>query len=322
MATRGQKAKVGIFLLINASALTALLLYIGGYGRGESIPYWIEFSESVLGLGEGSVVEFKGVPIGKVAATRVTDEGLPHVDIRIDPRKAELHEGVKAKLVIYSLATGMMAVSLEGGDRAAPPLRPGSQIPASPSVVQNFVSQVQDVLDDIRATIAQIRKGVEGMEEGELTETVRNFNGFVDDSRKFVAAADSALQGIAEKAQPGIDDFREAMKSARTVAADADKLLATLNAKVEPLQLDETVKAIGDTARNANELVAKLSITSEALTKAAGSFGANVDSAEYNFRETLKALDATLQSIRELAEYLKQDPASLLRGRGEPSGGK
>ena len=60
MATRAQKAKVGIFLVISAVLITGSVFMIQGLNREPTSTYWVNFHESVLGLGVGGLVEYMG----------------------------------------------------------------------------------------------------------------------------------------------------------------------------------------------------------------------------------------------------------------------
>ena len=46
------------------------------------------------------------------------------------------------------------------------------------------------------------------------------------------------------------------------------------------------------------------------------------DNVEYNLRETLRTLNDSLEAVRELIEYLHEDPSALIRGKGKPKGEK
>ncbi len=310
-------------MLLNVVVLGGLLFFISGYGQGRDVRYWIEFDESILGLNEGSIIEFKGVPVGKVSGIRVTDEGLAHVDVRINPDKVELHEGVTAKLVIYSLATGMMAVSLEGGDATAPRLAPGSRIPNSPSLVTSFLTQIQGaqgLIDDIRAIAQQIRKGLEGVKEGELTEIVRNSGLLITDARHFVETAQEDLKRLTDKAEPGIANFTKLTEDLSVLSHDANTLVKTLQAKIEPMQLAQTEQNVQKALVDLSGALQRLSTTLDTVNGTAQGISARTDNVEYSLRETLTSLQATLESIRTLVDYLNQDPAALIRGRAVPKG--
>ena len=183
MATRVQKVKVGVFLIVSAGLITVALAVISGFYRPAGITYWIEFDESVLGLYEGGTVEYLGVPVGKVRQIYVTPENRAHVVINIDPETVTLNKGVEAQLVIYSLAAGTMALSLTGGDPDKGPLPPGSEIPAKPSTITAVSGHVEVLMEDLTTIADAVRNGLEGLEEGQLSKMVNDVGRLIEDGR-------------------------------------------------------------------------------------------------------------------------------------------
>ena len=136
MATRAQKAKVGIFLLVCVGVIVFGGLFVSGLRTEERHEYYIVFEESVSGLSIGSPVQYMGVPVGTVKDIKVTDTNRVEVSILVSTEKVTLREGTNATLVTYNLAAGTMAVSLAIAKNAEPgePLQPGSIIPTQESL--------------------------------------------------------------------------------------------------------------------------------------------------------------------------------------------
>ena len=67
--------------------MVAATLVITGIYQDPGLNYWLEFNESILGLYEGGMVEYLGVPAGKVREIYVTDNQYARVNIVIDPVK-------------------------------------------------------------------------------------------------------------------------------------------------------------------------------------------------------------------------------------------
>ena len=154
MATRSQKTKVGIFM-IGAILLFALsLFFVSGYYGDGGHHYSMQFENTILGLYEGAIVEYLGVTVGKVRNIKVLeDNNLPIVEIALDPAKVTLYKGVEAKLSLYSMAAGTMAISLTGGDPEQGELRPGSRIPTAPSAITAISTQVIDMMDQMMCLV-------------------------------------------------------------------------------------------------------------------------------------------------------------------------
>jgi len=301
LATRKQKAKVGFFLVVCTLIIAGGILLISGYKKEPSVNYWIEFSESVLGLASGSQVMYLGVPIGTVSDIYVTHENKAHVTIKVNPNKVTLHEGVQAQLVLYSLATGTMSIILTGGELDQPALRPGSEIPSKPSLVESVSSRIESILSDLDSIIGTVKTGLVGMQEGDLAEVV-------DDAGQLIKNANETMANVKENAEGGIDDFRKLIQ-------ESSETVSTIRQKIQNLDLDKTSENFNQALDEIAALAQRLQdsvVTVNDLVKSAEHRTGNL---EYSFRETLKSLNDSLNAIRELADFLKNNPSALVRGR-------
>jgi ABC-type transporter Mla subunit MlaD len=181
VATRGQKTKVGIFLVICLAIMTGTLTYTSGLYKEEGVDYYIEFNESVLGVLEGGVVEYLGVPVGKVTDITVTQNNRARVSVSIDPYKILLRDGVEAQIVIYSIAAGTMAISLSGGDKGNNKVVPreltlASEGPDDSSYLRNVAEKLLEGFEEYDQdknswlTLEEVRKAVPYVSPEEFSE--------------------------------------------------------------------------------------------------------------------------------------------------------
>lgn len=324
MATKTQKTKVAVFLIVNLVVAGVCLALVAGYRAGQEVPYHIVFENSVLGLYVGGIVQYLGVPVGTVDNIYVGEDGKAYVNILVDPEKVTLHEGVEAKLEYYSFATGTMCVALSGGDPAAPTLAPGATIPAGTSLVESFSNEFASVLESLNRIISDIETGLDGMEAGELTETIRETKAFIEETKGFVEEARGTLNTLTDDVHGTVDDVKEGIQSfnkladsAAETAESANETIKTLQEKIEPLDLARTEEAL----REKLEMIAdRFERTSESLDETAETVIYGTDNLQHGLTNTMEMLNETLESIRDLAEYLQQDPASILRGKSLPRG--
>jgi len=321
VATRSQKVKVGLFLVICFVLMVAGIMIVSGYKHEELIPYWIEFDESVLGLSTGGTVEYLGVPVGTVKDIYVTEDGRAHVDILVAAEKVTLHKGVQAKLALYSLATGVLVVMLDGGDTAAPELPANSQIPEIPSLVEAVSSRVETILDDLGETLKTVRNGLEGMEEGDINRTAKNFDELINDGRKFVDDLNTTLNDLKGDAEAGMANFRKLTEDLQDVVENVNATLETLREKIAQLKLGDTEGRLRGVLDSITKLVEQLNKTIATIDTVSRSALHEVDNVEYGLRETLRTATETLESIKKLSDSIDEDPVQILRGKGKPAGG-
>jgi ABC-type transporter Mla subunit MlaD len=315
LATRAQKAKVGLFVVICGFLIVGGIMLIRGYKIEERFPYWIEFDESVLGLGMGGLVEYLGVPVGAVSNIYVTDQNKAHVDVLISTDKVTLKEGVKARLVLYSFATGTMCVSLEGGEGNRLP--PGSEIHSEKSLITAVSSQIEGILGDMRQIAEMIKNGLTGMQEGDLASLFQDADSLITRGQEFLDTANQTIADVKGEAESGLQDFRDLVAETKKLLRDTDEAIKKAAKKIETLRVSETEENVNKALQDFSALSKRLQESVDNVTRRALH---EADNVEYNLRETLRTLNESLEAVRELMQYLQQDPSALIRGKGKPKG--
>lgn len=326
LATKSQKTKVGIFMLLCGLLMAGSLYLISGFYQDQGTQYWLEFDESILGLYEGATIEYLGVPVGKVRSIRVRPEtNKPYIEVSIDSTKVTLHQGVQAKLVLYSFAAGTMAISLTGGDVAQGSLPEGSQIPTEPSAITAIAGQVQDVMERVEGIASQIETGLEGMESGELTAIIDKVNGLLDDGKTFLADT----RELVETATGTVDDVRgdlkkvvdsavEIMDELKPTIKNVDALVVTSKEKVAQLDVDAASKQLSTVLENVAQLTEKLNATMAQVDGMTANALHEADNVETSLRHALGDMSEALYAMRVFVEQLNANPASLIRGKETP----
>lgn len=330
MATRRQKLKVSVFLVLCVGIMVVGTLVVTGIYQEPGLSYWIEFNESVLGLYEGGMVEYLGVPVGKVREIFVTENQLAHVEIVINPDKVSLHEGVEGKLVIYSLAAGTMAISLAGGDPQKPELPEFGQIPSKPSTIEAFSSQLNNIMQDLSSTLKdvsiigeKVRIQVGNLDDTavrDIVHQVRDLVGkgdeFVEHTDGLVTEATGAVKEVRSHADTLVDTITDRSRDMERLIKKIETLVETYNSRGQELkvdmlqeQLNKLLEQVTNTAEQMDTTVANLDIV-------VGDIGHKAGNVEYALRGTLTDLSDSLESIRILVNQLKEDPSALIRGRG------
>lgn len=328
MATRAQKAKVGTFLLMSAALVAGGAYFISQYGKGGEVHYVVEFTESVLGLSTGSPVVYQGMTVGTVENMLVEpgldEDGnrvlLSHVDIAVNPAKVTLYQGVRAKLVMLSIATGSLTVYLAGGDPSMPPLPEHAVIPVEKSLLEAVSSRVEDVLDNVGEIAASLKRILAEVEPDDVRKIMKNADLVMENAKQATANLDSAIEGIRGDTEGGLKDLRDLINRVKDLADNTNVLIQNVTGKLEPVDVSVTQKKLNEVLDNVNALTNRLNAFSDTLSRATESVAHDAGNVEYGVREGLRSLTQTLDSLRELIEYLQQNPSALVRGKGTPKG--
>lgn len=324
MATKKVKIKVGVFLLACFSLMIVSVAYVSGLYKQEGVPFWLEFEESVLGVYEGGVVEYLGLPVGKVADMSVTPNNRAHIEITIDPDKVELQRGVEAQLVLYSLAAGTMAVELSGGNAEDGPLPPNSQIPTRPSAFAAISTKIEGLMSDASSIMDKIEKGFSGMEDGDLTDILARIDTILDevetlvvDTQETMKAGKATLASIEERIEPVTDEVLALGENIRKTSEDAGEFLRVATEKTAQLDVASLGGKADQVLEQITELTTKLNASVANLDESSATMLHEADNLEYSFRATLLNTSDTLLALESLLSQIKEDPASLLRGKGK-----
>ena len=324
MATRAQKAKVGVFLLGCVALIVLGGLFVSGLRTEERVEYYIIFDESIAGLSIGSPVQYMGVPVGTVKDITVTDTNRVEVAILVSTGKVTLREGTAATLVSYNLAAGTMAVSLAIAKDVAPgkPLTPGSVIPTQESLFASLSTQLSEILETFQDISASITTGLKGMEEGQLVKVVDDFDATLVEARDFVANANDTFDQVKNDIEGGVKNFNDLSEEFETLSSDLHELATNLNDlvvtvkdKVEPLEIAQTEEKAQALLDNLTELTGKLQSTADVIDTVSKSILHETENVEFMIRSVIETVNETFEAIRRVAADLKEDPSSLLRGR-------
>ncbi len=323
MATRKQKIKVGMFLLVCFSFMAAATLVITGIYQDPGLRYWLEFNESILGLYEGGLVEYLGVPVGKVREIYVTGGQSAHVEIVIDPNKVTLHEDVEGQLVMYSIAAGTMAVSLSGGNPDKPQLEEYSQIPTRQSTIEAFSSQMTSILEDMSAISENIRGQIDSLDKNAVSDIVHQVRDllkrgdtFVDDSNELVREAAETVKDVRKHADALVKNIEERGQELSRLSGKIEQLVEVTTTRAEELDIVQLQEQFGGLLDQVTAVAARMDETVANMETAATDIVHQAGNVEYTLRGTMMELRDAFDSIRVLVNQLKDDPSALVRGRG------
>jgi phospholipid/cholesterol/gamma-HCH transport system substrate-binding protein len=230
METRANYVLIGLFTLAVIAAAFGFVLWFQSLHTAKArSPLRIVFEGPAAGLRNGGNVNFNGIRVGEVVSVKL-DNPRRVVALAMVENNAPLRKDTLVGLEFQGL-TGVAAISLKGGEEAAPsvPLDEDG-IP----VLTADPNRLQDVTEAIRATLQNINKVV-----ADNQDAVRN-------SLKNLEVFTSSLSRNSER----LDGI---MSRVDGVMGKADNLMVGLNALAggkEGGELFQTVKSIRELAED------------------------------------------------------------------------
>jgi paraquat-inducible protein B len=326
MGKRISPTLVGAFVL-GAVTLAVAAVVILGSGRlfTPQHLFVLYFSSDVNGLKVGAPVKFRGVEIGSVTAIllslgtprqnekarRAADQYRIPVIIDLETEKLikrgaaaslddpaqvaqAIKRGLRAQLNVESLVTGLLYVDLDflpdtpanfymGADSPYP------EIPTVPTRLE----QAATMLSKMMAQLEKI-----------------NF----DELIRSLTSSSIAIATLANspKIQNAIDSLNLAARSMGQASASVNRLAASLDREIGPM---------GNDLRLTTEQVrATLKQTQETLAAVQTMLGPN-SPINYQISQTLDQTSSAARSLRQLSDYLRRNPSSVVRGRYTPEQG-
>ncbi|RJR29375.1 MAG: MCE family protein [Desulfobacteraceae bacterium] len=279
--------KIGLFVIsaLAVAVAAVIILGAGALFRSEII---VEsyFQESVQGLGEGSLLTFRGVPIGHVSSITLTanayrtDHRYAMVRASVmtemfqlkgeesEALKKEIAGGLRVRLALQGL-TGAYYLEADYADPESNPPLPIDWDPDYPYIpaVPSTVTRLSEALDGILKNLEQI-----------------NIQGITSNLEKSL----STLSSVMEKG------------NVEQIGQEARNLLS---------ELRETNRQIskvfaGDVESSLNQLEATFKRLSGLLS-----------GQERDIEETVNNFRAASQNLKEVTENLKRNPSQLLFGQ-------
>ncbi|MBR4986034.1 MAG: MCE family protein [Proteobacteria bacterium] len=319
-ATRAQKMRLGIFLVITTAIVIATLIYLVGASILEvRDPYIVVLQGGSAGLEIGSQVRFNDIVVGRVEHVRLDPEDPGQVIISIS-----LEHGTPVTedtIAVPEMAniTGTKRLAMRGGDKNSKRLNPGDTIKSSTddlsmlaTKVVNIANKLEHILENLVTVtnpenmnkIEQVIGEVESITSNintMISDNQENFNAIISDARNVIAKADSSMDKITHM-------LATTESAIQTVASPHNvKQIATILDTAHTLVTNVTSRTsdeeLGQTIQSANRLVADTNVTVLRLRT--------------DLQRVMRELETSVENINEFTQILVENPSVLISGRNE-----
>jgi phospholipid/cholesterol/gamma-HCH transport system substrate-binding protein len=225
-------------LVIGTTTLVAVVVaFVGflGFRKIHSIqqrsPLRIVFEGSASGLAKGGSVNFDGVQVGEVTSLKL-ESPRKIVALVMLENSAPIRKDTIVGLEFQGL-TGLAAISLKGGDAAAPP------VPLDEDGVPTLKADLTEI-ESIRDTLHNVDRMLVG-NESTVKDTMLNFETYTAS----LASKGDAIESILRTTDTALDNFDSAV-------AKIDNVIPGL-AKGKDGELFQKVKSIRELAESFNK---------------------------------------------------------------------
>ena len=323
MSQKASLSAIGLFVIIGLALVVITALYFGGTKvfrqKDKSVAF---FPGSVTGIRVGSAVEFRGVKVGEVTDIKILyNPKERRIDVAVfydvwNDRITTIEEfktvtveelsddelvnvlGLRARLDLKSFVTGQQVIALEfmpdtpiklSGYAVGGQYEGVFEVPTVESRFEELGRKLMDLdlsalAERATATLAAIEQLVSNPE---LIAAVQDIRLGIQDARALLKSARVTVEEVRPAATRALTQADAALKSAETAIEE-----------IRPVAV-RTLEQTDATLETAQALMDKDSSTRNDLERA--------------LQEVANAAEA----IRNLAEYINQNPDAFLRGRGQ-----
>jgi phospholipid/cholesterol/gamma-HCH transport system substrate-binding protein len=242
METRAHYVAVGAFVLLMITvAFVAVLWLARAQLTTQYTTYDIYFTGPVSGLREGAVVEYNGVPAGRVKEIRIDPSNVEQIRVTVEIENNVVIKQNAAANLETNILSGVSFVEVAGGTQDAPVLtaEAGGRYP----VIRSRRSRLASVAARLPQIMAKLDETVDHLNDllgednrraiGETLANLRTLSAdLAADTKPALLAATTLLRNLDQSySEPG--GLRDGLTGG---IADFDKLAKSLNENSHQLQ--------------------------------------------------------------------------------------
>ncbi len=323
MSQKASLSAIGLFVIVGLALVVIAALYFGGgkvFRTKASVVAF--FPGSVTGIRVGSAVEFRGVKVGEVTDISILyDPKNTRYNVAvffevwndrittIDEFKTVTAEdisddelvnvlGLRARLELKSFVTGQQVISLE--------FLPDTPVKLSGIATEGLYEgafeypTIESKFEELGRKLMDL--DLSGLVE-KATQTLEAIHQLVSNPELIGAIKDIRL---------GIQDARAMLNSAR-MTVDEVRPAATSALK----QADAALKSAEAAIREIRPVATRALAQTDATLKTAQNLMDKDSSTRHDLERALQEVANAAEAMRNLAEYINQNPDAFLRGRGQ-----
>ena len=264
METRANYVLIGAFTLaVIAAAFGFVLWFQSLHTTKARSPIRIVFEGPASGLRNGGSVNFNGIRIGEVISVKL-DNPRRVVALAMVENKAPIRKDTLVGLEFQGL-TGVAAISLKGGEEAAPPVPLDEDgipvLSADPNALQDVTEAIRATLQNVNRIVADnqesVKNSLRNLETftGALARNSEKIDGIMVKVDGVMGKADSLMLGLNTVAGGNSGGELSAMvKAIKELADDFDKRSGLLMADGRRT-LGDISRAVNNFDRNPSRVI-------------------------------------------------------------------
>ena len=333
MSKKANPTLIGVFVLAALAITIGAIIVLGQVTlRDDRFRCVAYFTGSLYGLDVGAPVTFRGVNIGRVSAVQINfdqEQNNYLIPVAIDIEQATnlsgiraeagdsatLHttltqmisKGLRAQLKITSLLTGKLYIDLALHPENNATFRGNDpkilEIPTMPSGLEQITQKIESLpLSELLNKAALALDGINSLiHSQQARHAISSADTTLVQLTTLLDHVDQELPAIAADLKKSLGKISQAADTANSLLGKADRALPDVNKEVKQvlLSLQTTTTSLSRTLNNLELMTGK---DSRLL---------------YQVEASLREIEQAAVSIREITDFLQQNPNALIFGPKE-----
>lgn len=302
MVSKATKVRLGVFLAIGSLLILVFAAAVAGNRLTQKWDtYYIEFVDyPVSGLQVGGTVNYQGIKVGRVEDIKIDPDDVLKVQVRINIEPGTpIKDDTEAVLSLIGI-TGLKAVEIRGGTNEARTIKPGGNIKAGSTMIDDISERAISIAEKIDLIAANINEITNEQNRENLAKILQETSGILETTSIKLSGTLDAFSRIANNTADLTDDLSRNM----------DFLTQNLAGNINDIS-DSAVESLDTIAKTLND---ELVLITRNLNQNVNDIS---DQAQYLMQDTRFHLNNVGQNtntlVLESTEQIVQVSASINR---------
>ena len=304
---RGERHQALFFLGAGILLVIGVVTAFVGLPFGDNkVEYTLQFTDSIIGIDEGSPVRYKGVRFGSIRRIVVdpTNSEWITVTLAVDP-DTPITESTQARIASATFL-GPYYIELLGTRPGSPKLPPGSAIPADPSTLSKILKSSESLVANIDNLVLKLNEFLTPDRQAKLWDAIDNFNDTLarasENFDTITSKATGMMTAFQDLGERGSRILERREQSILRIVDNFDRISGHLDEYLQSGRLEEISDGISKTLKQFNDELA------------AGGAAMRKYLADNNIRPALEeavaelaAMQASVSALADIAQTELQD---------------
>ena len=315
METKANYIIIGAFTFVVAIAAVLFGLFAARYAADTAWNnYQVVFSESVIGLSDGSPVLYNGVNVGRVTRIDLNPEDIREVIVTVQiEAQVPIHQDTVASIRLTGL-TGTAAIQLSGGSPDSPLLPSESQPPERIQAISSPLNRLLESSEGIVVTANKVLGQIDAVLSDANVERITATLASLERLGGTLSNPDGSLNRLLENASEASGSLPTLVEQLSTTLERFDEAVAGIDSGlIEDLpelrtRLDGALANIESLSGRLDTIVAN---NQQELSQLGG----------VGMRQVSGGVEEIRRLVRDLSELVRRierDPARFLLGGEQP----